>query len=194
MMNVSKEDAGQALDIVDEAGARIVTLRRYARVAPLLFVWGSVWIVANVVTDLAPQWSNTAWLVGGTLGAALSAVIALARIRKPGSPFPEGSARRREARRRFAMLALTICCFFPTMFSVLGPLAARQENAFISLCWAFLYMFAGAWLGWRLFAIGVIAVAATSVGYLAITEHYYLWMACCGGGSLIAGGVWLRTI
>ena len=49
-------------------------------------------------------------------------------------------------------------------------------------------MVAGAWVGWRLFAIGGIAAAAVVFGYLAIGQHYYLWMAGCGGGTLIAGG------
>ncbi len=92
------------------------------------------------------------------------------------------------------MLGLAICCYFPVMYVVLGPLAARQTNAFISLFWAFAYMFAGAWVGWRLFAIGAVAAAAVVFGYLAIGAHYYLWMAACGGGTLIAGGLWLRKI
>jgi hypothetical protein len=92
------------------------------------------------------------------------------------------------------MLGLTLCCYFPAMYAVLGALSARQANAFISLTWAFAYMIAGASVGWRLFAIGSIAAAAVVFGYLSIEQHYYLWMAACGGGALIAGGLWLRKI
>ncbi len=87
-----------------------------------------------------------------------------------------------------------LCCYFPAMFAVLGPLSARQVNAFASLSWAIAYMIGGAWVGWRLFAIGGIAVVAVLFGYLSIGQHYYLWMAACGGGTLIAGGLWLRKI
>ena len=51
-------------------------------------------------------------------------------------------------------------------------------------------------MGWRLFAIGAIAAAAIVFGYLAVGPHYFLWMAVCGGGALIAGlvfetlGIW----
>ena len=92
------------------------------------------------------------------------------------------------------MMAVTMFCLFPSVFSVIGPLSARQSNAFISLLWAFLYMAVGSWVGWRLFAIGAIAAAATLFGYWNIQQHYYLWMAVCGGGALLAGGFWLRKI
>jgi hypothetical protein len=193
-MNVSKDDAARALEIIGNAGTRMLTMKRYTRVAPLLFVWGSVWFIANAVTDLAPQWSDAVWLAGGTVGVTVSLIVVVGLVRPRGSRFWQDIVHRNETSRRFGMLAVAILCFFPAMFAVLRPLAARQENAFISLCWAFLYMFAGAWFGWRLFVIGAIAVAATIVGYLAVEPHYYLWMACCGGGSLIAGGLWLRKI
>jgi hypothetical protein len=43
---------------------------------------------------------------------------------------------------------------------------------------------------------GVCGAASESrmFGYLIIEQHYYLWMGLCGGGSLIAGGLWLRKI
>jgi hypothetical protein len=193
-MNVSKEDAGKALEMIGEAGARMLTFKRYSRVAPLLFVWGSVWFIANAVTDFAPDRSDIVWMAGATAGVAVSVLLSLRLLRRRSSQFRQDVTQREETSRRFGMLAIAIFCFFPAMFAVLRPLTARQDNAFISLCWAFLYMFVGAWFGWRLFAIGAIAVAATVVGYLAVEQHYYLWMACCGGGSLIAGGLWLRKI
>ena len=193
-MNVSKEDAGKALEIIGEADARMLMLKRYSRVAPLLFVWGCVWFIANAVTDFAPDRSDIIWMAGATAGVAVSVLLSLRLLRRRSSQFWQDVAHREETSRRFGMLTIAIFCFFPAMFAVLRPLTARQDNAFISLCWAFLYMFVGAWFGWRLFAIGAIAVAATTVGYLAVEQHYYLWMACCGGGSLIAGGLWLRKI
>jgi hypothetical protein len=193
-MNVSKEDAGKALEIIGEADARMLMLKRYSRVAPLLFVWGCVWFIANAVTDLAPSRSSITWLAGDIAGVAVSVLLSLRLLRQQGSLSWQDITHRAQTSRRFGMLAIAILCFFPAMFAVLRPLTARQENAFISLCWAFVYMILGAWFGWRLFAIGAVAVAATIVGYLAVAQHYYLWMACCGGGSLIAGGLWLRKI
>ena len=105
-----------------------------------------------------------------------------------------GEVRRGPRSRSLVMMGLTLGCYFPAMYAVLGPLSARQANAFVSLAWAFGYMIAGAWVGWRLFAIGAVAAAAVVFGYQSVAQHYYLWMAACGGGALIAGGLWLRKI
>jgi hypothetical protein len=193
-MNVSKHEASEALDIVGEADARLRTLDRYARMAPLLFIWGTIWFVANAIADFTPDRSEAAWRVGGTAGVIASAFVVLGLLRPRGSPAWNSKTRRGAVARRFVMLAVAMGVFFPAIFVVLRPLTERQENAFITLCWAFLYMFVGAWFGWRLFAIGAVAAAATTLGYLTIEHHYYLWIACCGGGALIAGGLWLRKI
>jgi hypothetical protein len=192
-MIVSKNDAAEALAVIERSGDQMQTLRRYGRFAPYLLIWGLVWIAANGVTDLAPAWSPRAWLIGSAIGLALSVLWGIRILRSSGSRVP-GDAERRPRVRGFVMTGLMLGCYFPAMYAVLGPFSARQENAFVSLSWAFAYMIAGAWIGWRLFAIGGIAAAAVVFGYLGIEQHYYLWMAACGGGTLIAGALWLRKI
>ena len=191
---ISKDDAGTALEIIDAAGSRMLTLKRYAHLAPLLFIWGGVWLVADAVTDFRPDWSAITWR-GGVFAGLVASVLMILRFLGGGGFGPANTAAQRKAmRRRFVMLAILMASFFPAMFTVLGPLSLRQGNAFISLCWAFVYMALGAWWGWRLFTIGAIAALAATIGYVAIEQHFYLWMACCGGGSLLAGGLWLRKI
>jgi hypothetical protein len=191
-MNVSKNEAVEALELIARTGDQMQTLRRYARLAPFLLVWGSVWAGANVITDFMPAWSSRAWVIGSAIGAVVSLLLGI-RLGRSGRPL-DGAAGRGPRIRTLVMLGLTLCCYFPAMYAVLGALSARQANAFISLTWAFAYMIAGASVGWRLFAIGSIAAAAVVFGYLSIEQHYYLWMAACGGGALIAGGLWLRKI
>jgi hypothetical protein len=96
--------------------------------------------------------------------------------------------------RRASLTGVAVLGFFPAMLSVLAPLEPMQGNAFISLFWAFAYMVGGAWLGLRLFITGAVTAVAVLVGYFLLKEHYYLWMAACGGGSLILGGLWLRKL
>ena len=84
--------------------------------------------------------------------------------------------------------------WFPTLYALLGPFSARQNNAFISVTWAFVYMATGAFIGWRIFAIGLVTAIAVVLGYSFVHSHFQLWMALVGGGSLIAGGLWLRKI
>jgi hypothetical protein len=54
-------------------------------------------------------------------------------------------------------------------------------------------MCGGIWIGWRLFAIGLFTAAMILIGYFYIGGWYDLWMGVFAGGSLIAGGLWLRT-
>lgn len=191
-MSVSKNDAAAALEVIARSQKQMLTLRRYSRFAPFLLIWGIVWVVANSVTDLEPGWSGRAWLIGSGIALVVSTRwgIQLGRSRARA----EDSLGRGFLGPGLVMAGLALGCYFPAMFVVLGPLAARQTNAFVSLFWAFAYMFIGAWVGWRLFMIGAVAAAAAVLGYLAIDQHYYLWMAACGGGALIAGGLWLRKI
>jgi len=158
-MNVSKTDAAEALDVIARSREQMVTLRRYIRFAPFLLFLGGVWIAANSVTDFVPAWSGRAWLVSSGIGLVASIVWGIQLSRRAGTRAAEG-VRRQVQMCRMVMLGLALCCYFPAMYAVLGPLAARQANAFVSLFWAFAYMFAGAWIGWRLFAIGAIAAAA----------------------------------
>jgi hypothetical protein len=193
-MNVSKNEAADALDVIAHAKARMLTLGRYARLAPFLLTWGVIWIAANVITDLAPEWSNRAWIVGTVLGVVISMSLGIHLGRRARARPDSDDAQRTMQTRRLVLLGVAFFCYFPATFAVLGPLTTRQGNAFVSLFWAFAYMVIGAWVGWRLFAIGAVTAAAVLFGYLAVEQHYYLWMAACGGGALVAGGLWLRKI
>jgi hypothetical protein len=191
-MNVSKSEAVAALNVIARTDEQMLTLRRYAHMAPFLLVWGLVWVAANTTTDLAPAWSDRAWLLGSGAGLVVSVILGI-RIGRRARAQATDSGRRLRTR-ILIMMGLAICTYFPAMFVVLGPMPARQANAFTSLSWVIGYMFAGSLFGWRLFTIGAVAAAAIVFGYLAVEHHYYLWMAACGGGALIAGAAWLSKI
>jgi len=63
----------------------------------------------------------------------------------------------------------------------------------ISIFFPFIYMGSGIWAGRRLFAIGLVTAAGIMAGFTWIDAYYLLWMGLFGGGSLIAGGLWLRS-
>jgi hypothetical protein len=191
-MNISRQDAAQALASVESADHRMDTLRAYRDSAPYLQLWGAVWFIANAASDLWPREESSIWLLATVIGSAVTAGIVVWQGRRRlrvGRYSPE---RARRIGRGFAMLAITILAYFASMHLILGHLDARQANAFISLFWAFTYMAAGAWLGVRLFLTGVVAVVAIVAGYLYVHEHFALWMAFFAGGSLMLAGFWLR--
>ncbi len=73
---------------------------------------------------------------------------------------------------------------------------APQINRKIAAFWAtvpmFAYILIGLWLDRFFIWLGALVTVATVVGYYFIGEYFYLWMAVCGGGALIASGLFIR--
>jgi hypothetical protein len=190
-MSISPQEADEALKAIHSADRRVWQMQGYRFAAPMLILWGVIWAVANATTDFNHDAGNRVWVWGSLLGAVLTAVMIARQTlqrRRAGVQLPE----ERQTGTSFALTGCTVMAYFIAMFLVLAPLSARQGNAFISLFWAFAYMFGGAWLGLRLFITGLVAAVAMVIGYRYVHDHYYLWMAVFGGGSLILGGLWLR--
>jgi hypothetical protein len=191
-MNISRQDAAQALASVEIADRRMDTLRAYRDAAPFLQLWGAVWFIANAASDLWPQQLSMVWQLTTGIACVVTAGIVVWQAKRRMRLGLYSRERGRRIGRGFAMLGITTVAYFVSMHLVLGQFDARQSNAFNSLFWAFAYMAAGAWLGARLFLTGAVAVAAIVLGYLYIHEHFGLWMAFFAGGSLMLAGFWLR--
>jgi hypothetical protein len=192
-MNISQQEASEALSAIHSADQRVLQVRSYRYAAPFLILWGVIWAIANTASDISNIAGSRAWIIGSVVGAVLTVWFVIRIIlerRRAG----DSQDHRRLTGSRFALMGIATWLYFPVMLLVLGPLTARQGNAFASLFWAFAYMFAGAWLGLRLFLIGLVTALAITAGFLFVHEHYFLWMAAFGGGSLIVGGLWLRKI
>jgi hypothetical protein len=191
-MNISREEAAAALDSVESADRRMDTLRIYRGAAPFLQLWGAVWFIANVASDLWPSQGSRQWLLATLTGLGVSVGIGYRQATRRVRLGLHSPAESRRIGRSFALLGITILAFFVSMSFVLGDLDARQTNAFICLFWAITYMAAGSWIGMRLFLTGAIAVVGIVAGYLYVHQHFELWMAFFGGGSLLLAGLWLR--
>lgn len=190
-MNVTREEAAEALQTIGRAGEKIGQLKGYHHAAPHLIAWGLVWVVANTVTDLAPQYANLAWMTTIPLAVICNFVfgyLTTRAVKRAGST--ETQAR---FSGRFVLLGLVFFVFFVSLFTIMKPENDKDVSAVISMFFPFVYMGAGLWLGWRLFAIGAVTVALIMGGYLWLPEHFFLWMGLAGGGALIAGGLWLRS-
>jgi len=192
-MNISREEASAALDSIHEADRKVAQHRNYAYAAPFLILWGVVWMLCNGISDLAPRWSGRAWLVGTVVGAAITVYLVVALVLRERRSSTNRMASK-EKGQRFVLLGIAVWSYFIAMFIVLGPMPDRRIGAFISLFWTIAYMAAGAWIGIRLFIIGLVATAAIVLGYLFVEQHFALWMAAFGGGALVAGGLWLRRL
>jgi hypothetical protein len=189
-MNISRQEASAALDSINAAGAAVTQRRMYAHMAPFLILWGLIWAACNSVSQFWPQWASRAWIAGDVVGACLTVWlgVAAARCRK------DSSTESRSRGMRFAALGITIICFFVAMFLVLSPMTGKRMGAFISLFWTLAYMAAGAWIGLRLFMTGLIGTIGIVLSYLYAGQYFPLAMAIVGGGTLLAGGLWLRKV
>lgn len=190
-MNVTREEAAKALEEVSRASDRIVTLKGYNHGAPHFVIWGLVWLVANTVTQFWPDNTNWAWGPGIVIGVIASAVTGMIQSRGvkrgPPSSFDATTAR------RIGLTSLVGLAFITCLIFISRPETSRETNAMISIFFPFMYMASGIWAGWRLFAIGFVTAAGIMAGFVWIDEYYALWMGVFGGGSLIAGGLWLRS-
>jgi hypothetical protein len=197
-MNVSRDEAAQALAEIGDARERAVRVQSYSDAAPFFILWGVIWLVANTVTDFWPQWSGWTWLAGIAIGASVTTWLGILQGRRRAARIHQrgreaGQAAKRVSA-RFGMSWGVVLTFFVAMGFVIGPLDDRQLNAAISLLWAFVYLGAGVWLGWRLSLIGAVTAAAILFAYFALDQHYYLVMGLAAGGGLIIGGLWLRKV
>jgi hypothetical protein len=187
-MNVTPDEAAQALAEIREASGRILRLRGYHHSAPYVILWGLVWLAANTATQFWPAYAQYVWraAIGG--GVLISFTMGLLQRRSyKSAPWPAAVGRR---------MAMTIGVMFGLIFCLIAiaqPQSQREANAMISILFPFLYMCVGIWFGWRVFAIGLITAVAILFGYFNLQQWYDLWMGLFAGGSLIAGGIWLRT-
>ncbi len=191
-MNVTREEAAQALTDISMANERIVQLKGYQHGSPFFIIWGLVWFAANGGSYLMPDLQKLIWPISLAIGFIASLLVGILQSRKwpreAGTPHVE-----RNIGSRMGMTAGVVMAFVVCIVLIAQPQSNREINAMISIVFPFLYMAGGIWAGWRLFAIGLITAVAIMGGYFWMQEYFSLWMAIFGGGSLIAGGLWLRT-
>jgi hypothetical protein len=190
-MNVSRDEAARALGDIDKAAGKVIELKGYHHGAPHFIVWGLVWLFANTATQFWPAFANYYWPSGILLGAIASTVIGIRpgrKIKRRGAATVDFAVNRKIGMTSGMMFLLII-----SLTWLAQPETSRQTNAMISIFFPFLSMCGGIWIGWRLFAIGLFTAAMILIDYFYIGEWYDLWMGVFAGGSLIAGGLWLRA-
>jgi hypothetical protein len=187
-MHVTRDEAAQALDEISKASSHVFHMKGYHYGAPYFIVWGLVWLYANSVTQFWPEYEQYAWPVGIAFGVLTTTLLGFLQGRKAKSATSMAAL----GRRRMAMTTGLVLAFILCLVLIVQPESPRESNAMVSILFPFMYMCAGIWAGWRLFAIGFVTAAAIMFGYFNVQEWFDLWMGVFAGGSLIVGGIWLR--
>jgi hypothetical protein len=191
-MNLTRDEAAQALSEIDKASNRIVQLQGYHHGAPFFIVWGFVWLIANSVSQFWPDYQRIVWPGAVAAGFIVSLVLGIAQSRRAKAG-TRASEMERRIGSRIGMTSGIMMVFIVTILLIAQPSSAHEGNAMVSIFFPFMYMAAGIWAGWRLFVIGLVTAAAILIGYFYVKEYFDIWMGVFGGGSLIAGGLWLRS-
>src|SRR5690348_8549628 len=91
-MEISRQEANEALQAIQSADRRVWQMQGYRFAAPFLILWGLIWAVANATTDFNQATGNLVWAYGSLVGAVLTAVLIVRQImerRRAGSPREE---------------------------------------------------------------------------------------------------------
>jgi hypothetical protein len=152
--------------------------------APHLIVWGVVWTIGYLAGAIDVR-TNWIWIPLTLSGVAASYLIDRRLNRGAIKGFSW----------RYAASFVAIGVFIAALFSILRPREYNQIAAFYPLVIGLYYAFMGIWTkGWRMLPLGAALIILTVVGYYFLPDHYLYWMAAVGGGGLILGGLWMRSV
>ena len=186
-MTVTRNDAATALHEVDSARRHSLTLFQYRLASPFLLFWGVLWIVAGVVGALSPDNAGIGWLAVDIVGFAGTGVLIAAQSRRYG----EGAGRSRLF--RCTATGAVLVAFVALTLSVFAPVSGVEVLVLVTLVVAAMYVVAGCWTGGRYAVVGVV-LAAVAVGLFHLAPGLVpLIVPFVGGGTLILGGLWMRS-
>ena len=95
---------------------------------------------------------------------------------------------------RWGMTILSLWLFVIATLTIMRPVNSAASGAFIPLLVALSYALFGIWRGLRFLYAGIVVAALTLGGWFYLPQHFLLWMAAVGGGSLILVGLWLKKV
>ena len=189
-MSMTPADAAASLKEIERTRRRSASARVYANSSPFLMMWGVIWVIGYGVSDLAPHYAGRLWsvlLIAGFCGSTL-----IGRMRaQAGNPHP---GLNRHAGLRFLACYVAFIVFIASTYALFGGARPEVQAAFIPMIVALIYTIWGIWIGVRFLVTGIVVAALTMGGFFFLHDHFLLWMAFVGGGSLVLAGLWLKKI
>jgi len=183
-MPLNPSEAADALRDIARTERRSSSAYGYRLASPHLILWGVVWAAGYGAMSVDPKWS-VFWPALSLAGVAGSFLIGW-RMRSAGNAAFEW---------RYAATLVAVFVFIAAIFAIMPPKNDLQISAFFPLLTALLYALVGIWTrGLRMLVAGFAIAALTVAGYFCFPTHFLPWMAVVGGGGLILGGIWLRSV
>ncbi len=188
-------DARSALGEIEQTAAKIRRLIAHGHFAPLLILWGGIWIAGFGCQQFFPAQAGWAWLVldlGGFLGSWLVAVRQQSPMKKKGDP---RIGLFWVALMVYGVIWMGLLLSFPDARNPSAEFLAamtRRTGAYWATVPMFGYVVAGLFLDRFLAWLGLAVTGLTLLGFVFAGDYFSLWVAITGGGALILSGLFIR--
>jgi hypothetical protein len=187
-MEISPDEAKEALDAIQAAMQR--TRRSFANSGAYIFllIWGSVWLLGFLGSQfLSQETAGKIWVGLDLVGALLSIWVGVRMRRGMRSTAPVTSGKRIGV---FWFLLFVYCALASW---IVWPIDAKQLTMFIIIfvmigCLAMGLLLSLASIWWVL-ALTTLAF----IGYFFLPDYFYLLLAFLGGGGMIVLGLYIRA-
>ena len=184
-MNITPDEARVALHDIQQgtAKARII----YNAWAYYLLLWGAVWTIGFLGTQVQPHFAGLIWgvmIVIGMGGSALLGSLQARRMRVvPGT--------------RSAFMGARLGIFYGVLYAfailwlIVFPFTLLQVALFWIMVVAFGFIIAGVWLcEYVSIGLGVGMTFMGVLGYFFVPHYFWLWSAVFAGLPLMGVGVY----
>ncbi|MEJ1969321.1 MAG: hypothetical protein WDN03_11920 [Rhizomicrobium sp.] len=183
-MGTERDEASALLADVEGIEGRVRRILIYASISDFLFLWGVIWAGGFAGNYFLRPWADAMWW--GLEAAGLIGTVVIAFLHH------------RDAERRSSFVhvraGITVAAIlgFGSLWVALTHMGWREQVTFWPTLLSFLLFLVSLWIG-RALALAALGIFAVSVaGYYVAGPYLNLWMAFATGGSMIAGGFWLR--
>jgi hypothetical protein len=193
-IRITQEEASVSLAEIDRTTQRIRNALASGTAAPLLILWGAIWVVGYSGQQFLPHSSQATWAVliaFGTIASLLSG-FRQAPVKNPSFSLMGRFGLAWLMLFAYGFLWATFLGPWETPHGAYGALLDRKLAAFTCTICMFAYVIMGLWLGRFLLYLGALVTLTTLVGYFFVPTYFYAWMAVTGGGSLMATGLFIR--
>jgi hypothetical protein len=185
IVNISKEEAEQALRDIEASRLAMRDVIRSHRGHLFLWLWGAIWIAIPVLFILNPERYLAAanWLT--VLGAVGSFAIG----------WGQGRQIRAKVDKRFVATCITLLVFGYGVWPIFlgSPHSYKAAYGYGLLLWMQIYMVAGIWFRNYWLWIGAGVTALLLVGFLFFPAQFW-WFSLAGGATLVATGFYVRFV
>ncbi len=182
-MDITKEEARESLEIVEEIQKRTRKALAHGGGPYYLMLWGVVWFIGYLSSQfLSDKISGIIWMVLVSLGVVASIAI--------------GAKISRQVRRKFydyriGLFWLALFLYASLTSWALKPTSDEAVAYLITLFVMLGYVVMGLWMWGPLGWIGVGVTAVATVAYALIPQYFNLVMAILGGGTLFFSGYYI---